>query len=402
MYATYVGGASHLTNILLFLLQDVDYWPDLIWQWITVGCICSIIAAESPNLLKQKDQKNAWRMTHASVALRVRTDSSDREIQEAEICKQVLTALKQRSYLSLYAAKDRDGDTPLHSVVKTGDVNRLKILLDRLPPKLLRDVLEMTNKLGQTPLKISFEQEEWDMLEVLLDYCIKNGLCSNLTGVGENLPASKTLLHHAMDKGCSQFVETYFDVTTRNHEYGKPGLLVCDQNGRTPWFYLMNHKDSKILRSILCTLQKHKININELITDKFSRSTMLHLAYRKQHQECIRLLIEAGADPERQDMRGLRAEERDHLIGGSRKRAHYHEKNREQIARDQERNSQSMQSAGIKAPSINQTASDSQQIADAHNGQNEDRPSPYSAKSEVSTCIYVDMQMLKSVKPYHA
>ena len=265
--------------------------------------------------------------------MRVRTDSSNREIQEAEICKQVLTALKQRGYLSLYAAKDRDGDTPLHSVVKTGDVNRLYILLDLLPPKLIRNILEMPNKLGQTPLKVAFDQEEWKTLELLLEYCIKNGLCSNLTGVGENLPASKTLLHHAMDKGCSQFVETYFDVTTRNG-YGKPGLLVYDENGRTPWFYLMNHKDSKILGSILDTLKKHNIGVNELITDKFSQSTMLHLAYRKQHQDCIQLLEEAGADPKKKDMRGLRADQRDHLIESSQKRAR--EKKRGQLEKSEE------------------------------------------------------------------
>ena len=148
------------------------------------------------------------------------------------------------------------------------------ILLDHLPLKLLKSTLQMTNKLGQTPLKVAFDQQEWKMLKRLFEYYITNGLCSNLTGIGKNRQASTSLLHCAMDKGtdCSQFLEMCF-------ECGKPGLLVYDKKGRTPWYYLMNHKDPKILESVLCTLKKHNIDVNKLITDKHSGSTMLHLAY---------------------------------------------------------------------------------------------------------------------------
>ena len=258
-----------------------------------------------------KDQKNGWRVTHAAAALR--SPNAD------EIFQQVFNGIEKTSCLTLFSAKDRDGDTPLHSVVKTGvqALPRLTFLLKRLPEKLLKSTLEMTNKIGQTPLKVAFDQQEWKMLERLFECCIQNGLCSNLTGIGNKLHGTKTLLHRAMDKGWTRFVKIYFDITARNLKYGKPDLLVCDKKGRTPWHYLMNHKDPKILRKILCTLKKHNIDVNELTTDKHSGSTMLHLAYRKNHQECIQLLKKAGADPGKKDTRDLKAYQRDHRIGGS-------------------------------------------------------------------------------------
>ena len=64
--------------------------------------------------------------------------------------------------------------------------------------------------------------------------------------------------------------------------------------------------------------KKHNIDVNELITDKHSGSTMLHLAYRKDHQKCIELLRKAGADPGKKDTRDLKAYQRDHWIEGSR------------------------------------------------------------------------------------
>ena len=174
------------------------------------------------------------------------------------------------------------------------------------------------------------------MLKRLLEYYIKNELCSNLTGIGKNRQASTSLLHCAMDKGtdCSQFLEMCF-------ECGKPGLLVYDKKGRTPWYYLMNHKDPKILESVLCTLKKHNIDVNKLITDKHSGSTMLHLAYRKQRQECIKLLEDAGADPGKKDAGGVRADKRDHCIEGSQKRC------REQVTHDQQQHNHLLQSENL-------------------------------------------------------
>ena len=294
----------------MYQLQ-VKYWPTLLAQWFETDSIMKMVSIRLVRSLQ--DQKNGWRVTHAAAALRGRN--------AAKIFLQVFDCLEKTSYLTLFSAKDRDGDTPLHSVVKTGDLKRLNILLDRLPPKMLNSTLEMTNNHGQCPLKVAFDQQEWEMLERLLEYCIQNTLCCNLTGIGRhNLRASKTLLHRAMNMGCSRFVMIYFDIIARNLNDGRLGidLLVCDKKGRTPWYHLMNHKDPKILQSVLRVLKQHNIDINELVTDKSSRSTMLHIAYRKKRPECIKLLLDAGADPGREDARGLRADQRDHWIEGSR------------------------------------------------------------------------------------
>ena len=276
------------------------------------GEIVDQVRCQPARLLRQKDQSTGWKITQALFGM----PADEIDLEE---CRLVLEVLKERKLIGVCAGKDRDGDTTLNTAVKTGDENRLKVLLDQLPPTLLNKILETPNKQCKTPLQLAFDRRNWPVLQTILELCVKNRLCSQLTGIGENLTAN-TLLHQAMDKGECHFLGIYLDTTSENPDCGVPGLLVCDETGQTPWSYLMNHCNHQFLEDTLRVLNRHKVDVNELITDKNSRSTMLHLAYRKNCLSCINLLENAGAKPEKKDKRGFRADQRNHTASSRPKR----------------------------------------------------------------------------------
>lgn len=230
------------------------------------------------------------------------------------IWKNIFAVLKQKCLISQIGAKDSDGDTPLSSMIRTGDVDgdRIALLLQQVP-SYTKHMLQNRNKKGETPIERAFDMQEWEAVGILLKECIQNRILPELTGIGKQATNSKTLLHKAFERKELEYLRIYLRVCRECNV--KPGLLVPTRKGRTPWwFFLMNHKDLTLMRKALDILVEFEVDINELYIDAASHAYLLHEAYRRNNTELVDCLRSAGANEEAKDARGLKPADRKRAV----------------------------------------------------------------------------------------
>ena len=199
-------------------------------------------------------------------------------------------------------------------MIRTGDVDsdRIALLLKQIP-SYTQHVLQSRNKKGETPIERAFDLQEWDAVGILLKECIQNKILPELTGIGTEVPNVKTLLHKAFERKDVDYLQIYLAVCGECNV--KPGLLVPTKKGHTPWWYfLMNHKDITLMQRVLDTLVEFRIDINTLYIDRASRASLLHEAYRRNNEVLVNCLVEAGADREIKDARGLKPSDRKRAV----------------------------------------------------------------------------------------
>ena len=254
---------------------------------------------------KQRDKsKFRWTFLHAVCSSRL----------PLNICRNVFAVLRQKCLISQIGAKDSDGDTPLSSMIRSGEVDgeRIALLLQQVP-SYMKHMLQNRNKKGETPIERAFDMQEWEAVGILLKECIVNKILPELTGIGKEVPNSKTLLHKAFERKEVEYLRIYLRVCRECNV--KPGLLVPTKKGRTPWwFFLMNHKDLTLMRKALDILVEFDVDINELYIDAGSHAYLLHEAYRRNNTDLVKCLRNAGADEEATDSRGLKPADRQRAV----------------------------------------------------------------------------------------
>lgn len=248
----------------------------------------------------------------------------------------------------------------MSSMIRTGSVDSecIALLLQQIP-SYTKYMLQSRNKKGETPIERAFNMQEWDAVGILLKECIQHKILPELTGIGTEVPNVKTLLHKAFERKDVNYLQIYLAVCRECNI--KPGLLVPTKKGHTPWWYfLMSHKNLTLMKRALDTLVEFGVNINTLYIDTASRASLLHEAYRRNNEVLVNCLVEAGADREVKDARGLKPSDRKravdievvlaeyipvHTTKSSRKRA----KKRE-IRRKQHENQNEENMADVKIP----------------------------------------------------
>ena len=229
-------------------------------------------------------------------------------------CKAIFSCLRKECLLSQLGAKDSDGDTPLSSMIRTGNVDSecIALLLQQIP-SYTKHMLQSRNKKGETPIERAFDLQEWDAVGLLLKECIQNKILPELTGIGAEVPNVKTLLHKAFERKNVEYLQIYLAVCRECNV--KPGLLVQTKKGHTPWqYFLMSHKNLTLMQRALDTLVEFGVNINTLYIDTASRASLLHEAYRRNNEVLVNCLVEAGADREVKDARGLKPSDRKRAV----------------------------------------------------------------------------------------
>lgn len=233
---------------------------------------------------------------------------------EEETVRQCFNVLRKQSLISLITAKDKEGDTPMHSAIITGTKPELiKLLMNAVSGmKTKRRLLLERNKHGDDPISSAFNLQRWPIVEVLLEECIKCRVLSNLTGISDDVDCSKskTLLHKAMQRGYIAYLEIYLKVCRKcTNSISLRALLVRDKRGYTPWYYFLNLDEEKI-EAGLKLLKEHGVDVNKLHCNPTGHTSLLHEAYRMEKHRVCDLLVEYGAKLDREDAHHLLPQQR--------------------------------------------------------------------------------------------
>ena len=237
---------------------------------------------------------------------------------EEEIVRQCFNVLRKNSLISLITAKDKDGDTPLHSAIRSGTKPELiRLLMNTISGvKTKRRLLLEPNKRRELPIVSAFNLQRWSIVKVLLEECINGRLLPELTGIGcdSNCTASKTLLFKAMKRGFTRYLDIFLEVCRkRTNSIPMQAMLMSDKNGHTPWYYFLSLEMS-VVEEGLAHLKKHKVNINKLLCEPDGRMGLLHEAFRRNNRDLINLLVEYGAKQDQLDANKLSPPQRRRVL----------------------------------------------------------------------------------------
>lgn len=225
--------------------------------------------------LKKRDQKYRYTCVHCVSA----------SCPSPRVMSSLLSVMLKHGLISLLTAKDKDGDIPLQSAVRSNVRPVIvKLLLDGEGTELKCNMLKAANKKGHVPLKTAFDMQRWPIVEVLLEECIKNDILAQLTGVGEPTvtKASSTLLHKAMKRGYVEYLRIFIKICRKCGVRCLPALLIRDKANCTPWFYLLQQK-REIVEEVFKVLKEFNIDINKLYCDKGGKQYIPHVMCRSRN-----------------------------------------------------------------------------------------------------------------------
>ncbi len=205
---------------------------------------------------------------------------------------------------------DNDEDIPLHSAISGMAGREYVSLFAEAFPKYTKICLKSKNEKDQAPLDLAFELGHFAATEVLLELSMTHGVSSRQTGL--NIFSSTTLLHKAFKRGHVEYFSILLKTCTKLEVDILPVLVVPDENGNTPWQYLINRNHHE-LEQVLSLCKKYDIDINKLYLDPQRKSTMLHAAIRKKDLKAAAILRKWGAT-EQPDSRGVKPSERNHCL----------------------------------------------------------------------------------------
>ena len=242
------------------------------------------------------------------------------------LCKDCLSRFKNGYAKELFPAKDKEGDTPIHSAIRS-HVNPRNITTfleaaESVDPSLKKVVLTSVNNKGECALKFACTLHDWSIVEVLLRECISCGVLSELTGIGHNQRGRcKTLLRKAMKCGDLNYLKVYLKVCKDELSLSTAeilaGMLIPDQKNRTPWFYFLAIESHKIKEGV-DLLEKYSISLNELYCEVNevgeAKVFMLHEATRQEKEDIVALLCDHGVATDKKDGNGLIAKQRSRRI----------------------------------------------------------------------------------------
>ena len=262
-------------------------------------------------IIDEFDDKFDWTLSHGFAA-----SSTSKECVPA--LKRFLDFIESMGKQRQLLTKDKDGDIPLQSAVRSkAHPDIIRLLLTRFP-QLTKDMLEKVNAMGENPLMSAFEIRHWGAVMVILELCITHRVLSKQTGVGQLSEGDHftTLLDEASKRGDVEYFDIFFGVCKKEGANVdiSTAISVPNKHGVTAWYHVIQLSRKK-LKKVLSVLKKNNIDLNTLYVRSNSKSTMLHEAARKNSKECEKLLKEYGA-LEKKDSNGLLPDDRRRVFSG--------------------------------------------------------------------------------------
>ncbi len=227
-----------------------------------------------------------------------------------------------KSHRHFLRMTDDDGDTIFHSVVNhldKKDSNVLKTMFRLVDDSVTKSLLQCPNKRKHTPLRRAFQMRKWEFVEVLLKKCIQFQVLPELTGIRRYLRRtgkSKTLLHKAflLTNHAAKYLRLHLNTCwqcNRSDNEIKDSLLVPDETGVTPWWYLLDtQRDDEVVKEVILVLVDFGIEVGSLYCDTRDKSNLLHTVFKQRRTELAEFLDARGVDPDQEDLRGRRARNR--------------------------------------------------------------------------------------------
>ncbi len=227
-----------------------------------------------------------------------------------ETLSKFFSFLKKKGLTEQLCTRDKDGDIPLQSAIRSGASSDVIKLILKVDPNLTKNILCSKNLKGKQPLLTAFEQKNKDTIEVILNFCIENKVLAHLTGV--QVSESNTLLHRAFKRGYIEYFEVLLKVCKSQNISPQQVIKSHDKRGETPWYHLVLLKAKKF-KKVTELLVANNIDVNELYTDPSKQSTMLHEVVRRNKSEFVMILQKCGAQNQK-DWHGSYPNERNRCI----------------------------------------------------------------------------------------
>ncbi|RAO70059.1 uncharacterized protein BHQ10_006071 [Talaromyces amestolkiae] len=198
-------------------------------------------------------------------------------------------------------AKNSILDTPLHTTVNRGHLNRARALIENGA-----DINVKINQHLGSPLHLAIQSEHLDIAKVL----IENGADLNAKNSNLDTPLHLAIQREHLD--IAKFlIESGADINVKNRYFGSP-LHLAIQNGHLDIAKILiengadtNVKINQHLGSLLhLAIQNEYLDIAKVLIENGADlnvknqylETPLHLAIQREHLNIAKFLIENGAD----------------------------------------------------------------------------------------------------------
>ena len=171
------------------------------------------------------------------------------------------------------------------------------------------------NRRGELPIVVAFNLQRWEIVEVLLEACIECKVLPELTGVNAgSSELGKSLLFKAMKRGHIPYLEIFLRVYQKcTNSIPMRAMQLSDKKKHTPWYYFLSLDVEKIEMG-LGHLNKHGVDINELLCDKAGRTCLLHEAFRRDNHTVCDLLVKYGAKQDQLDAKNRFPQQRRRIL----------------------------------------------------------------------------------------
>jgi len=167
-------------------------------------------------------------------------------------------------------SSNRDAVHPVHSAARTGDLDILRVIVESG-----RARLDARNALLQTPMILAAQNNHSDVVKYLHD----SGGSIDLWDRDGNTP-----LMAAAAEGHAEVVQTLMDLGAR--------LDLVDRDDRTALFQAAQEDYPEVLEVILADeMGRELLDANDVYDN-----LPIHAASAAGNAECVRILLEAGAD----------------------------------------------------------------------------------------------------------
>lgn len=226
------------------------------------------------DLIDKRDEDFGWTATHGFAA-----SSEDLGIEVMNALFEYLRTSNRKSQLS---TQDKDGDIPVQSAIRS---KASKLIIEHLIEfGNIKDLLCSHNNRNQSPLLTAFDESHWDAVEVLLGKCIEHNELSELTGVRVTAGQEhNTILHKAFERRNKEYFKIFLRVCSSKGIVGEEltaAVSVSNRRNVTPWYNAIRFLSIEELETVLKSVDESRLDINSLYTEKDTRFTMLHDAYR--------------------------------------------------------------------------------------------------------------------------
>nr|XP_053654674.1 serine/threonine-protein phosphatase 6 regulatory ankyrin repeat subunit B-like [Cherax quadricarinatus] len=219
-------------------------------------------AGADPN--SQNDNHGGWRPLHYAARL------NHAGVLQVLLNDSRCDASAKENHKTSHSAPGVEGRSALHIAADFGHIDCVKILLAATDPNCQDDD-------GWTPLHCAARRNHSGVLQVLLnDSRCDPSLPSKVKGV--------TVLHIAAEAGHDDCVKMLLDAGA--------DVNCQDDDGQTPLYYAVKNNNVDIVQMLLN---------NSRCDPRNKGGTVLHIAVVKGYDDCVKMLLDAGADVNCQD-----------------------------------------------------------------------------------------------------